>query len=164
MGALVGASSLRNESPVNVSDESSTVVGSVAGDPSAPSGNEKASGGKTRARPDREQDAVEPRVDKPSLQPRGGYVVSPSGSLLTDESGRKIETFVLPLSCGGRPLVVAGVPVSGRSFTFAGTAVGGNATVRLEVQVLDARRLRGVVAGEGPGCPSAPVTFLARLS
>jgi hypothetical protein len=163
LGALAGVPALPDVSK-NASDESRTAVGSDAADLPAASGNKRAPGRKARARSHRRKEPAEPRVDKPSLQPRGGYVVSPSGSLLTDASGRKIETFVLPLECGGRPLVLADVPVSGRSLTFSGIAVEGNATVRLTARVLDARRLRGVVAAEGPRCPSAPVTFLARLS
>jgi hypothetical protein len=102
-------------------------------------------------------------VAKPSLQPRGGYVVSPSGSLSTNASGRAIETFVLPLACAGRPLVLSDVPVTARSFTFAGRADAGP-TVRLRARVVDRGHIRGVVSADGPGCPSAGVSFQARLS
>lgn len=151
--------SLRGKSPTSVSDERIT-----AGRSDEEAVRVVSGGKKVRGAPGGKNVGAAPRVDKPLLQPRGGYVVSPSGSLLTNGSGRKIQTFVLPLECAGRPLVVEGVPVSGRSFTFAGTALESAATVRLEVRILDARRVRGVVAAEGRGCPSASVTFLARLS
>lgn len=98
------------------------------------------------------------------LLPRGGYVVSPSGSLTTDASGRMIELFTLPLSCGSRQLVLRDIPVSGRSLEFTGRVVGRPITVRVSGTVLDRTRVRGVVVAEGAACSGAPVSFFARLS
>lgn len=98
------------------------------------------------------------------LLPHGGYVVSPSGSFLTDESGNSIETFTLPLRCGPHQLVVRDIPVSGRSFEFTGSAVGRAVTVRVHGRVLDRTRVEGTAVAEGRACTADLVVFVAHLS
>jgi hypothetical protein len=125
--------------------------------------------GRSKSTPDR-QKAASPALDggqagvgKPQLQPRGGYVVSPRGSLFAQASGRAIETFVLPLACGGQPLVLSDLPVTGRSFDFVGKADTGQ-KVRLHMRVVDRSRISGVVTATGRDCPAAGMRFQARLS
>jgi hypothetical protein len=98
------------------------------------------------------------------LLPSAGYVVTPSGSFMTDASGRAIGSFTLPLRCGSRPLVVESIPVSGQSIRYNGRAMGGTITVRLTGRILDREHVRGVVVARGPSCSSDPVAFRARLS
>lgn len=99
-----------------------------------------------------------------SLVGRAGYVVSPAGSFMTSASGRTIESFTLPLRCGSRQLVIENVPVGGSSFRYSGEAVGQPVVVRLRARLLNAERIRGVVAAEGAACSSGSVEFTARLS
>jgi hypothetical protein len=106
-----------------------------------------------------------PRLEpRPLLLPRAGYVVLPGGSFMTGASGRMIESFTLPVRCDSRQVVVADIPVVGRSLRFEGRSVGRAVIVRLSGRVVDRERVRGVVAATGPGCASRPIRFLARLS
>jgi hypothetical protein len=97
------------------------------------------------------------------LLPSAGYVVTPSGSFMTDGSGRAIGSFTLPLRCGSRPLVVESIPLSGPSIRYNGRASRA-ITVQLTARILDREHVRGVVVARGPSCSSDPVAFRARLS
>jgi len=93
-----------------------------------------------------------------------GYVVSPSGSFLTNASGRRIRSFTLPVRCGAQPLVIRAVPISGASFRFTGKAVGRAAVVELSGRVLDRTHVRGRVGARGPSCRAGAIPFSARVS
>lgn len=129
--------------------------------------------------PDPGTDSVVAPQPKPPAQPappaprearltrllgNAGYVVSPSGSFLTSASGRGIRSFTLPLRCGGQPLVIRAVAISGASFRFTGRAVGRAAVVELSARVLDRTHVRGRVGARGPSCRADVIPFSARVS
>jgi hypothetical protein len=107
---------------------------------------------------------VTPTAEDSPLLPNAGYVVSPGGSFSTDSSGRAIASFTLPIRCRARSVVVRGVPVHGKTFRFAGPALGRRANVRLRGRVPDRQHVTGTVVARGEGCTGRRVAFVARLS